>query len=41
MRQSLVQLGLLLWLRFDPWPTNFHMTEARPKKKKKEKKKLE
>ena len=22
---SLQQLGSLLWLRFDPWPGNFHM----------------
>ena len=25
----------LLWLRFDPWPGNFHMLRARSKKKKK------
>ena len=24
-----------LWLRFDPWPGNFHMLQVRPKKKKK------
>ena len=23
----------LLWCRFDPWPRNFHITMARPKKK--------
>ena len=25
-------LGLLLWLGFHPWPRNFHVTRARPKK---------
>ena len=29
---SLQQLGLLLWRGFDPWPRNFHMLWARPKK---------
>ena len=31
----------LLWLRFDPWPENFHMlwTQQKKKKKKKERKK--
>ena len=27
-----------LWLRFDPWPGNFHMPWVQPEKKKKEKK---
>ena len=27
----------LLWRRFDPWPGNFHMPQARPKKKVKNK----
>ena len=40
---SLQQLRSLLWLRFDPWPGNFHMPQAQPlhltKKKKKKKKK--
>ena len=26
---------LLLWRGFDPWPRNFHMLKAQPKKKKK------
>ena len=26
----------LLWLGFDPWPGNFCMLQAQPKKKKKE-----
>lgn len=30
---SLKQLGLLLWQGFDPWPGNFHMPQARPKKR--------
>ena len=29
----------LLWLRFEPWPGNFHMLWVHPKKKKKKKKK--
>ena len=29
-------LGLLLWCRLDPCPGNFHMLQAWPKKKKKE-----
>ena len=29
----------LLWLGFDPWPGNFCMSRAWPKKKKKKKKK--
>ena len=28
-----------MWLRFDPWPQNFCMLQAEPKKKKKKKKK--
>ena len=24
----------LVWLRFDPWPGNFHMPQVQPKKKK-------
>ena len=31
---SLQQLGWLLWHRFNPWPGNFHMPQAGPKKKK-------
>ena len=32
---------LQLWVRFSPWPGNFHMPQAQPlKKKKKRKKKL-
>ena len=27
---SLLWLGLLLWLRFDPWPENFCMPQAQP-----------
>ena len=30
---SLLQLGLLLWCRFDPWQRNFHMPWAWPSKK--------
>ena len=29
------QLRSLLWLGFDPWPKNFYMLQAQPKKKKK------
>ena len=29
---SLLWLWLQLWLWFDPWPMNFHMPQARPKK---------
>ena len=35
---SLQGLELLLWYSFDPWPRNFHMLGAWPKKKKKKKK---
>ena len=28
---SLLQLGLLLWCGFDPWPRNFHMPWVQPK----------
>ena len=31
---SVQQLGLLLWLGFDPWPRNFYMPWAWPKQKK-------
>ena len=31
---SLQHLGLLLWCRFNPWPRNFHMSQAWQKKKK-------
>ena len=31
---SLLWLGSLLWHSFDPWPRNFHMLQAEPKKKK-------
>ena len=29
---SLLWLGSLLWLRFDPWPGNFCMPQVQPKK---------
>ena len=29
---SLQQLGSLLWRRFDPWPGNFRMPQAQPKR---------
>ena len=32
---SLLQLRLLLWLRFNPRPGNFHMLWVQPKRKKK------
>ena len=32
---SLQQLVWLLWCGFNPWPGNFHMLPAQPKKKKK------
>ena len=38
MALSLEWLGSLLWLGFDPWPRNFHVSQAWPKKKKKDKK---
>ena len=38
---SLKQLGSLLWLRFDPWPENFHKFWHSQKKKTKTKKKKE
>ena len=28
---SLLWLGQLLWLRFDPWPRNFDMPRVQPK----------
>ena len=31
---SLQWLGSLLWLKFEPWPRNFHMPQATQKKKK-------
>ena len=31
----------VLWCRFDPWPGNFHMPQAWPKKQKERKKKSE
>ena len=30
---SLQQPRLLLWCMFSPWPGNFHMLQARPKKR--------
>ena len=30
---SLQQLGSLLWHGFHPWPRNFHIPQAQPKKK--------
>ena len=33
LASSLLQLGSLLWRGFDPWPGNFHMPQAWPKKK--------
>ena len=40
MAQRVKDLALLLlWLRFHPYPGNFHMLRTRQKKKKKEKKK--
>ena len=30
---SLQWLGSLLWQGFDSWPRNFHLPQARPKKK--------
>ena len=34
---SLKQLRSLQWHRFDPWPGNFHVQQAGPKKRKKKK----
>lgn len=34
---SLLWLRLLLWHWFSPWPRNFHLPWAQPKKKKKKK----
>ena len=31
---SLLWLRSLLWHRFYPWPGNFHLPQAQPKKKK-------
>ena len=31
---SMLWLESLLWLRFDPWPGNFHISWTQPKKKK-------
>ena len=31
---------LQLWLRFDPWPKNFHTPQVQPKEEKKKKKNL-
>ena len=28
---SLLCFRLILWLRFDPWPRNFHLLQAQPK----------
>ena len=33
---SLQQLRLLLWRGFHPWPGNFHMPQAQPKKEEEE-----
>ena len=33
---SLQQPRSLLWCEFHPWPGNFHMPHAQPKKKKKQ-----
>ena len=30
----LQQVGLLLWLWFDPWPRNFHTLKMQPKQNK-------
>ena len=35
---SLQRLRVLLWCGFDPWPGNFHMPRAWPKKREKKKK---
>ena len=31
---SLLWLGLLVWLGFDPWPENFHVLQGQPPPKK-------
>ena len=37
MAQQVRDLELsLLWHRFAPWPKNFHMLQARPKRKRKQ-----
>ena len=33
MALSLLWLGLLLWIGFDPWPGNFCMPQVQTKKK--------
>ena len=33
---SLLWLGLVLWLRFRPWPGNFHMLRVQLRKKEEE-----
>ena len=38
---SLQWLILLMWRGFDPWPRNFHMLQAWPKEKNKEKEKIQ
>ena len=38
MEQWVKDLALLqLWLRFHPWPGNFHMPQVKPREKKKKK----
>ena len=32
---SLLWLWVLLWLRFDPWPENFHILWVQPEKERK------
>ena len=31
---SVLWLVLLQWVRFDPWPRNFHMPQVQPKERK-------
>ena len=38
---SAQQLGSLLWCGIDPWPRNFHMQQAQPKKERKKERKKE
>ena len=38
---SLLWLRLLLWLKFDPWPGNFHMPQVRLKEREGEHKQVE